>query len=216
MIDADSVLRGFSDLLDCAESESEVQRFIEQHPWLVVDGTEEVEPAMVVSQFPLGADFRVDFAYITTNSGGHFINLVEIESPRLNIFNEADEFSASFNHAALQLQDWASWCLRNNPAVVQLLQPMFEAELNTSGPSFVRPRLHLFAGRRSQLSNQRRQRRWEERCEQLPRHTRVRTYDGLIDRWNYVREEITSWISPLACCRYSRESYRPLRVAEEP
>jgi hypothetical protein len=212
MIDADRVLKEFSMLLDSAEREADLQRFIEQHPWLIVEATEMVEPSVVISQLPLGPDFRVDFAYLSMDSAGEYIHLIEIESPKLQIFNESDDFTSSFNHATNQLLDWQAWFSRNSRTVIQLLEPLFTDAMWTGVPGHLTPRMHLFAGRRRELSNLRRKSRWGERAKQTP----VRTYDGLLEHWNAVLSNVSNWVSPLACFRYAGQSFKRMKVDVDP
>src|SRR5215510_4908079 len=72
----------FKTLLDKSSNEAEIQHFLEQKPWLLCC----VPDTPVLSQFPLGADYRCDFVFFSSSSFGDFIHLVEIESPGLQVF----------------------------------------------------------------------------------------------------------------------------------
>jgi hypothetical protein len=211
MIDANAVVKEFSTLLDRSEHESDLQKFIEKHPWLIVDPMRKVEPPVVLSQLPLGPNFRVDFAYLSMDSAGQYIHFIEIERPTLQMFTDSDDFTAPFNHAANQLLDWQAWYDRNAQSLIQLLEPLFTDHLWTGVPGHLTPRVQLLAGRRSQLSNLRRKRRWEVRAKQIP----ARTYDGFVERWNLVLKH-SRWISPLACFRYAEQSFTRMQVDDDP
>lgn len=47
----------------------------------------------LISQFPIGADFKADFAFAFFNSTGVYLELIEIESPTMRMFTQNDEFS---------------------------------------------------------------------------------------------------------------------------
>jgi hypothetical protein len=191
----------FQALLNASSEERPLQVFLEQHPWMLTI-RENAWPPVVITQLPLGVDHRPDFVFFRRHSAGEFINLVEIEPPQLQIFNADDEFSAPFNHAIQQLEDWSSWLGSNAAYVEHLLEPLTE-EFSTEVPTFRYITLYLVAGRRSQLSSVKRKRRWEERNNRAPRNTTIRTYDGFI-------ESVVSAYQPdldTTCVRYSNQGY---------
>lgn len=189
-------------------AERDVQVFLERHPWLLVHG--HIHASAVISQFPLGADHRSDFAYFVRMSGGDYLQLIEIESPRLEIFNENDGFSAAFNHALQQLEDWAGWVERNRESIEFCLEPLIIDGPFTAMPRFVRVRLLLIAGRRSQITNPRRKRRWEERVNRLPRTTEVRTFEGFIESLPLVWFDHIADANAVRCVRYAQQAYKEL------
>ena len=109
-------------LIETASREGELQTFLEKNPWLLVRS--HAVGNFVISQFPLGSDHRSDFAIFYQHSAGNVIQLVEIESPRLQIFNAKDEFSQPFNHSIQQLEDWSGWCRRSRDHLDGVLEPL--------------------------------------------------------------------------------------------
>lgn len=106
MTDYKQVIKDLEKLIDSNVKEREIQPFLEKYPWLLTGTHPTYE---VISQFPLGSDFRCDFVYFFSWSSGNFIQMIEIESPQLEIFNTKDEFTQGFNHALQQLEDWSNW-----------------------------------------------------------------------------------------------------------
>jgi len=188
-------------MLDEPSAEAAIQAYLERHPWCVARDLQLV-PSIVITQFPLGADYRPDFVCFWRNSAGNFMRLIEIEPPALEIFTKSDEFSAAFNHGVQQLEDWNSWCARSSDLIERMLEPLTD-EFTTEVPSFDRVELVLVAGRRSQLSTKNRQRRWRERLSRLPRNTVVRTYDGFVESLK-TAAPLDHYIQ---CLRYSGQSY---------
>ena len=167
----------FAALLESSDSEAEVQRFLEEHPWML-SGHDHL-----VTQLPLGAEFRVDFAYAWRGNGGDFLNLIEIERPDLEIFNSNDEFSQPFNHAVQQIVDWSGWCTQNRSyltgVIKELLDPVSK-DIDFSVEYLV-PGFTLIAGRRAQISNVVRKRRFVARANSVSRTMRIQTYDDFLD-----------------------------------
>ncbi|KAA3615839.1 MAG: DUF4263 domain-containing protein [Calditrichaeota bacterium] len=176
-------LDDFSILLNKSKKETEIQSFLEKFPFLLTSGYYP-ESGAVISQLPLGADFRVDFAYLVVLNGGDFLHLVEIERPDLEMFTSKDEFSQEFNHAVQQIHDWAQWCSENREYLINVLQQLINGGRSRFRPY---PRLTLIAGRRKQLSNDRRKRRYTAKSNALSRDMNLSTYDDLIDSLGFAR-----------------------------
>ncbi|MBI4745120.1 MAG: DUF4263 domain-containing protein [Deltaproteobacteria bacterium] len=167
----------FRQLLDSAESELEIQSFLEGNPYLLLDFLMSPK-AKVITQFPLGSDFRPDFAFVHSNSGGNFLELMELEHPNHNIFNCDGSFSQQFNHALQQVQDWIAWCRAHQEATLRQIKPLIR--YLKSENLYVNALLVM--GRRRELSNRQRQERFEARLHHLPRGIQFRTYDGFAER----------------------------------
>jgi serine/threonine protein kinase len=184
--------------------EEDLHEWIERHPWII---TGIYNPNVVVSKPPLGADHVPDFAYFSFQSGGAFIQLVEIESPRLEVFTAGDEFTARFNHAVQQLADWEDWCLRHQDALALLIEPLSCQGFLTNLPSFTRVSTLLIAGRRSNiLANSRRKKRWEKKVNEIGDRT-IRTWEGFIETLPLARfEGFADW-HYTKCVRYSKQGY---------
>lgn len=186
--------------------EEDIHGFIERHPW-VITGVNTLDSDIVISKLPLGADHVPDFAYFWRRSGGGFLELVEIESPRLKVFTADDEFTSRFNHAVQQLADWEDWCLRHQDAINLLVEPLFYQGILAGLPNFTRVRTLLIAGRRSNaLANSRRKKRWEKKVNEIGGRT-IRTWEGFIETlplarfWPYTK-----------CVRYSKQGYAEVQT----
>jgi hypothetical protein len=193
-------------LLETASRENELQTFLEKNPWLLLRS--EAVGNLVISQLPLGPDHRCDFAMFYQRSGGNVLQLVEIESPTLRIFNATDEFSQHFNHSVQQLDDWSAWCRRSKDHLDSVLEPLFDDGYLDHLPNFDRIHLWLIAGRRSQISNAIRKRRWEERVNNAPKPLEIRTWDGFVSSLPMARFQLGG--TDTACLRYSKQSYSKL------
>ncbi len=192
-------------IIDSNPEERKIQEFLEKNPCLLVDM--HIASNVVISQFPLGADHRCDFAFLGLKSSGNYLQLIEIESPRLELFNEKDEFSSAFNHSVQQLEDWDGWASKNRESIVYMLEPLMIEGTFTDIPNFVRVELRLVAGRRSQLSNARRKRRWEERINKLPRNTKIRTFEGFVESLPLGSFEHMIGATDVTCVRYRKQGY---------
>jgi hypothetical protein len=182
-IDPRNILERFGRLLDSSRKESDIQSFLEEYPFLLTSG---YYPAggVVISKLPLGADFRVDFAYLLILNGGDCLHLIEIERPDLEMFTAGDEFTQEFNHAVQQIHDWGQWCDENREYLTNVLAQLLDENRSWFHPY---PRLTLVAGRRSQLSNDRRKRRFAAKANALNREMKLSTYDDLMDGLGFAR-----------------------------
>jgi hypothetical protein len=113
-----------------------------------------------------GGRFVPDFVILRADGDYH---LVEIESPRREIFQSAgQEISAHFNHALTQVKDWLRYIGDNRDTVRR------EDGLAT----IYEPTGEVIAGRDSQLGEVARRRFEFERAEQ--RRIVLRTYDMVL------------------------------------
>lgn len=194
-------------LVDTRPAERAVQRFLEERPHLLASYRQSPLTA-VVKQFPLGMDYRADFAFVHANSGGTSLHLVEIESPRARIFNKDDSFSQHFNGAYQQLRDWMGWCHDNALYLRETVLPI----LHHYGTDRVYVQGSLIMGRRVEISSKKRQRRFEDLVQSLPRRLHIRTFDGFAEEitrsaewWNISRH--------VRLFSYQRGEFRPAQLA---
>ena len=172
----DKVTDELKDLVNTSQTEAPIQTFLEKNPFLVI-GANDATLNMLISQFPLGSEFRADFAFVNYNSGGTYLHLIEIERPTLHIFVETDEFSQPFNHAVQQLQDWMLWCEMNQTYLQNVLEPLLQ--FGSSG-NHLTPICKLIAGRRAELTNVKRKRRYSAKVNKSPRGVEISTYDRFL------------------------------------
>ncbi|MCX6902323.1 MAG: DUF4263 domain-containing protein [Verrucomicrobia bacterium] len=191
----------FRRLVDSCGTERPIQEFLEQHPWMFTCHYDCYFP-VVITQPPLGVDHRPDFAFFWRNSGGEFIAFVEIEPPLLQIFTADDEFSAAFNHAAQQLADWRIWHQENSAYLENILKPLTEKKA-WGTHTFRHIELLLIAGRRNQLTSERRRKRWRDRKLEGLGDTNIQTYDGFIEGIGRASAADLQ----TACVRYSDQAF---------
>lgn len=167
-------VQDFRALIASQPDERQVQAFLEANPHLF-SSVGISHRATVIRQFPLGADFRPDFALVHANSGGTHFEFIELENPRWPLFNADDSFSQHCNHALQQLFDWLDWSKAHRYQLIEMSNSLVE---------FVKSdKIYIFCtlvmGHRRELSNRRRQERFESR--QHPGEYRIRTYDGFAE-----------------------------------
>lgn len=184
----DSLKEKFIRYLESASSEAEMQYFIEANP-AIIPGLYDMHngPAgnVVISKLRLSSDFVTDFAFISCNSAVSQITLVEIESPRTQIFRDSDdEFTSSFNRSFQQLRDWHLWSEQNSSHLKDLFRSTYHRNIFRYQKILIR--CVLIAGRRSEIrTSAKREKRWaginnESTC--------VMTYDRLasVEEFNPV------------------------------
>lgn len=190
-------------LLATSTRESDLQRYLEENPWLLLN--EVATPPAVISQLPLGADYRCDFAYFFWNSSGTYIKLIEIESPDIQIFTEKDEFTAQFHHAMQQIDDWLSWCKRNVEQMRFLYATFLSSQSLPYSNAILEPRALLIAGRRNEINNPRRNSRWQQKVRQLNPTADVRTVDGFLE---LIKSKLDLPISDVQTLSYKRIGFQ--------
>lgn len=67
------------------------------------------------SEVSFAGKLRCDFAWLNDNSNGPEWVLVEIEKPKMRLFNQNDDPSAELNHAIDQVKSWDRY-FRENPS----------------------------------------------------------------------------------------------------
>jgi len=175
-----SILSDLRALIDGHPRETELQSFLEANPLLFrALFYRYPERDLVVSKFPLGVDFRTDFAFLTYgDTEGLWLHLVEIERPDLLLFTSADEFTAEANRAFQQLHDWASWCSSHRETLIHMVAPLTDEKVPFF---FFNVSCVLIAGRRSQVSNPRRRERLTTRANLKREAMRFQTWDGFLE-----------------------------------
>lgn len=208
-MDATNEIASFRLLLETADSEQEVQSFLERSPHLLLDFFMPSK-APVITQFPLGPDFRADFAFVHSNSGGNYLDLMELENPKALIFNQDGSFSQQFNHALQQVQDWIAYCQNHKDILLRQIRPLIKYLKSDN----LYPTGILVMGRREELSNRQRQERYEARLQQLPRGIQFRTYDGFIERLESSKQWSKYSTESIRCVRYRKQQYVDIVVLE--
>ena len=92
-----------------ARDERTMQRYLEAHPYLMIQHLGGGHGRFVIPQKRLGAEFVPDFLLCEIDSIGPHWKLVEIESPRGLRAKKNGEPTAHLQHAINQIQDWRRW-----------------------------------------------------------------------------------------------------------
>lgn len=101
-------INDLTDLLnENKRNESKLQAFLTNNPILFG-----LEYQMVIPKFRLGAEYEMDYA-LERYSG--VIDVLEIESSNLQVFNKSGDPSKYLIHAEQQVMDWLRWIERNHP-----------------------------------------------------------------------------------------------------
>ncbi len=108
------VLDDFRELLDKADKESDIQKYLELHPEILVNVVGGGHGRWVIPQKQLGAEFTTDFIVGEKHSVGYEWLLIELENPKKKMFNKNGDPSSDLNHAIRQIQDWRAWLGRNH------------------------------------------------------------------------------------------------------
>lgn len=180
--DPDDVSSEFELLLDSNPSEELVQDFFEQNPRYLPNAGfyhNGLRSSVVISKLPLHNDFITDFAYMSENSQTILVVCVEIEKPSKKIFRRDGYFTSDFHQARQQVVDWNYWAQHNRRDALKYFGKL--ALGLTSQGTDVNMHSILVFGRRSEISNRKRQERWSAEAALLPRTVHVMTYDRLLD-----------------------------------
>jgi antiviral defense system Shedu protein SduA len=106
-------IAAFENALDGASNESDMQRFLEDHPHILIQQFTVDRGAWVIPKKRLGSEYVPDFLIAQEASGGLVWYAVEIERPQATLFNKNGDASALLNHALGQINDWREWLSQN-------------------------------------------------------------------------------------------------------
>ena len=102
----------FERVLDGATGEGELQKYLEEHPPMLIQPLGGGHGRWVMSQKRLGSEFVTDFIIGERSSQGFEWTAVELESPTALLFNKNGDPSPVLRHAIRQVTDWRA-CLRS-------------------------------------------------------------------------------------------------------
>lgn len=100
--------------LNEAKNEHDMQKFLKEHPILLVQHLGCGNGRWVIPQKRLGSEYVTDFVIGERHSFGYDWYAVELESPKKKMFNKNGDLSACLNHAIKQITEWRGWIKRNN------------------------------------------------------------------------------------------------------
>jgi hypothetical protein len=156
-------------IVDRAEDESSIQRFLETHPALIAQLLGGGHGRWVFARHRLGSEHIPDFMLCERDSGGYHWTLIELESPMHRPMTKAGEQSAKLTHALHQIRDWRIWLRKN---IQYAHQELGFVDLDLEFKAMV------VIGRRSMQKEEHRERYRELSDAQ----TTVMSYDRLVDQ----------------------------------
>lgn len=112
------------------QKEQVVQEFLEENSVLLPMHRLEnhgLHLNAVISKFPLGTGLTTDYAFLTKSSSRWVVTFVELESPDKAIFNsdlDRPTFSAPFNGAVAQIEQWMHYVEEHRSEVRESLQKL--------------------------------------------------------------------------------------------
>jgi hypothetical protein len=109
---AESTIQEYYERLDSARDEKPLQIFLTKHPAMLVaeDGS---ECRWVIPQMSLGRRFFPDFLVGRLDSLGLNWKLVELQSPRAQLFTKYDRPADQLREGIEQVQRWRRWLMNN-------------------------------------------------------------------------------------------------------
>lgn len=160
----------YQTLLDQNPDEAALQSFLKLHPVLLC-----FDHLKCIAQPMLGSEYKMDFLLTRYSSDGEESLMVEIESPRHDLFTKSGDATAPLNHAYKQVRDWRAWLTNNS---VYAKSSLKLDSLNSHS------RAIIVIGRGNKMNNEQKS---LLKAHKLERHeTELLTYDDLIGRLEAV------------------------------
>lgn len=111
-------------MLKSGASERELQTYIRRYPWILCWT---VCPASghsryVLPGFPLGSQYKTDFAILNSYSGAYEVTFVEFEPPVDRVFTRAGTPSRRLAGGLKQIDDWRAFYVSNQFEVRRTLK----------------------------------------------------------------------------------------------
>jgi hypothetical protein len=171
--EARALLKQYRSLLDGAQSEAELQSFLESHPEFVYP-----EYDQVISKPSLGGERVPDLAFSIRSASGSQWVFVEIERPDEPIFTTGDffQFSGQFTQAKGQLLHWDNLLTQDHPYFSKRF------------PGLLKPTFHLICGRNKELDSRRREMITTEFSSASNRT--FSTFDDLANRFERILDRV--------------------------
>ena len=178
----------YEDVLSTVEDEKPIQKFLEEHPWILLQqmggSCRWIRP-----QVRLGDAYVPDFLVAQLDS--HCLNwtLIELESPKASLFMASEENSnrpaEKLREGLDQITEWRRW-LRANTDYAQRARGASKEGLGLIEIGEWANGLVLI-GRRSEMSEDQRRTRNQLAAE---RRAQIYTYDWLTDEGRRVRARV--------------------------
>jgi len=169
---AEGLIEQFTELLNTAEKEEEIQVFLKEHPELIYPDFIECFP-----KFKLGKNFVTDFVYLVQGIEGPEYIFVEIEKQSKRIFTLSGQFTAEFTQAKDQILNWDTWITHN------------QADISQKLPNIFKPKFHLIMGRSAELTSANME---KIRTEFSATNRMFSTYDEIVARFEQIVERLVN------------------------
>jgi Domain of unknown function (DUF4263)/BTB/POZ domain len=143
--DRGKVVRAFLRLLEAASTEEELQRFLQDHPFILFRAVGRGVGFLVVPKFRFGSQYVSDFLLGVWAQNWEF-TLVELEPKNASLFTNDGTPSRQFSTAVRQLADWNLWIAENRNYFIDRVSRHVESYLEfiaTLLPEEERPILGL-------------------------------------------------------------------------
>jgi len=167
---ANELLTEYNKLLDEAQREEDLQKFLTIHPEFIYPDYISCHP-----KFKLGEDYVTDYVLLVQGHNGPEYIFVEIERADKDIFVKSGQFSASFTQAKDQLLDWDNWLTKNHAYVSGKLLDLYK------------PQFHLVIGRDTDLTKDQKE---KIQSEFTATSRRFSTYDDLSNRFRAIVDRL--------------------------
>ena len=161
-------------VIDSSSDERPIQDFLRDNPKFLVQALAGGHDRFQIAKQKLGSEFVPDFVVAEAHSFGLDWYLVEIESPKAELFRKDGEPRTIIHHAIGQIRDWRTWLASNRDYARRARR---DHGLGLAGIESQAPGLILI-GRRTEFS---------EKFNEFRRATRsengivIHTYDWLLE-----------------------------------
>jgi hypothetical protein len=108
-----SDLDGLRGVIETSADEAPIQKFLQEHPYLLTSVLNGAHGRWLRPQLRLGDKYVADFFMADADSSGIRWQLVELESPRVKPLTKGGEWRKEARHAQYQIESWRHY-LREN------------------------------------------------------------------------------------------------------
>lgn len=186
------LIKDFKDLLNNPDTkESDYQEFLERNTELLAIPNlrgHGIHDNVVISKLPIGNSYITDLAFLSKDSAGWEVYLIELEDPHKKIFNNDKDYSfkTDFTRAVGQIRDWKRY-IERRPENRQVVLNQVRELTRDCGVPFVSVKFRyvLIYGRHNEfLGKEEQSDKWssEAHTDEL-----IYTYDSLISSYENGR-----------------------------
>lgn len=165
--------KALTEILERGDGERELLAFLKENPVLLLETPMSFlgHPTIVIAEFPLGNQFKADFAIISVYSGAFEIKLIEVEPPKEKIYTRKKVLAKRANMAFEQVNSWRDYIKKHRSETLEtvdrygkekdLYRGPRDSLTCTAGLSIFDPNVHvdfsyaIIMGRRDDLTGER-------------------------------------------------------------